>query len=120
MPIPLPGALGPAAILEMPGVPAAIDRLTHPPASLGFLTALKSQATSSKDIAVAKAYVKHHGGGVVGYSSPDAPTTCNPACFTTLPGCFHTAVLLRSWPYAVVDSGARFHFLRRRKYSRSL
>jgi hypothetical protein len=72
MPVTLSIAVGIAAILQMPSASAALDRLIHPPSSIGFFASLKSEAIPSKEIAVAKAYAKNHGGGVVGYFGPDA------------------------------------------------
>ncbi|MGC1420134.1 MAG: hypothetical protein WA786_08455 [Acidimicrobiales bacterium] len=72
LPVTLPIAVGLAASLQLPSPAAALDRLVHPPASVGFSVYVRHQAVSSHEITVSKTYAKDHGGGVVGYFGPDA------------------------------------------------
>lgn len=72
LPVTLPIAVGLAASLQLPSPSAALSGLMHPPVSFGFSAVLQTQAVPSQEIAVVKAYIKDHGGGVVGYFGPDA------------------------------------------------
>ena len=72
LPVTLPIAVGLAAALQLPNPSAALYGLMHPSASSGFSAIVQKQAVPSRVIATVKAYVKDHGGGVVGYFGPDA------------------------------------------------
>ena len=67
LPLTLPIAVGLGAILQTPYPSTTVHALTHPPASHGFLGTV-----SSGEISIAKAYVRSHGGGAVGYFGPNA------------------------------------------------
>jgi hypothetical protein len=67
LPLTLPIAVGLGAILQTPYPSTTLHALTHPPASHGFLGTV-----SSGEISTAKAYVRGHGGGAVGYFGPNA------------------------------------------------
>ncbi len=67
LPLTLPIAVGLGAILQTPYPSTTLHALINPPASYGFLGTV-----SSGEISIAKAYVRSHGGGAVGYFGPNA------------------------------------------------
>jgi len=67
LPVTLPIAVGLGAILQSPSPSISVDALAHPSVSSGFLGSV-----SARDVLLAMAYAREHGGGSVGYVGPDA------------------------------------------------
>jgi hypothetical protein len=84
LPVTLPIAVGFGAILQTPYPSVTLNALAHPPAKVGFRSALDDAYSNrgyhgpsfnyfaSDDITAAQAYARNHGGGVVGYLGANA------------------------------------------------
>jgi hypothetical protein len=97
MPVTLSIAVGFGAVLQMPNPVVSMDRLIHPPASIGFAGAFETMAVTSNEISVVRAYARSHGGGGLSYFGPDAS---------------YVALLSGVQPRIIFDDPALFNFYR--------
>ena len=67
LPVTLPVAVGFGAMLQTPSLAISLHNLRRPPASSGLPSTF-----SGKQVSLALAYTRDHGGGAVGYFGPDA------------------------------------------------